>query len=266
MKRAVAAALILLTACGGGDPKPAATTAPATVSQSPSATPTALATVELTPETKAVRAAAAKTLAACPCSVEVFVTASKGDDFAGAEMKGMYDPKTQTTTMDEYADGKRTGLVVRIVNGRVFMSVGRDWVEISFARMPGNDVRVFTTFALMDPRIALAAAETVDLATVANTAGGTTFNDVTFDTAQASAKVGPWAPMLKRMMTPGVSVYGGVQTKGGMATRINYDTPDLAGKPVFRVTLIIVKTGVAAQRVGVPRTTRTIDAATYKGS
>ena len=268
MKRTVAATLILLTACGGGDAKPAATTAPpATVSQTPSPTPTALATVELTAETKAVRAATAKTLAACPCSVDVWVTASKGDDFTRATMKGVYDPKTQTTALKEYEGGKDTGLLVRIVNGRVFMSAGDDtWVEISFAKMPGNDVRVFGTFALMDPRIALAAAETTDLATISNISGGITFNDVTFDTADAAAKVGPWSAMLKRMMTPGVSVYGGVQLKDGLVSRIHYDTPDLAGKPRFTVTLTILKTGVTAQRLTVPKTIRTIDAATYKGS
>jgi len=269
MRRAAAATLILLTACGGGDPKPSATTAPpATVSQSPTAspTPTALATVALTAETTAVRAAAAKTIAGCPCAVEVWVTGSKGDDFQRATMRGVYDAKTQTTALAEYDGEKPTGLLVRIVNGRVFMSAGGDWVEISFAKMPGKDLGVFGTFALMDPRIALAAASTTELATVSQESGGVVVSDVTFDTADAATKVGPWAAMLKRMMTPGVSIYGTVTSKGGVVGRVLYDTPELAGKPSFSVTLTISKLGVPAQRVTVPRTVRTIDAATYKGS
>lgn len=268
MKRAVAAALILLTACGGGDPAPTATTAPpATVSQTPTPTPTptALASVAPNAETTAVRAAAARTLAACPCAVSVRVSASEGDDYAVSEMRGVYDPKAQTTSLTEYNDDKPTGLIVRIVNGRAFMSAGQSWVEVTFAKMPAADVNIFGTYALMDPRIAFAAASNASFAYVSSTAG-TVVNDVTYDMTATAAKAGPWGAMLKRMTPKAVSFYGAVYVENGSVRRITFDTPDLPGKPRYGVFVEITKTGAPPQRLPVPKTTRTIDAATYKPS
>lgn len=261
MRRVTVAALAFATACGGGAPKPVASTpAPATTSATPSPTPTptALATPALTADTKAVRDAAARTLAACPCELEVSFPASGRDGIF--YFRGVYDPRTQTTVLEE---SRKSGLDLRLrfVDGRTFLSVDGAWAELDFSKVPGKKAPFFSSFVLADPRIALGVAATVASAAPSGDRHGATFYDVTYDVVAAAPKVGRWAPMLKRMMPPGQSVYGTLGIVNGRVERIVFDTPEIPGKPRFAVGLILIRTGVAAPRVGVPRTFRTIDAA-----
>lgn len=263
MKRIAAVLMLAVTACGGGDPKPAATTAPP-VTPGPTTTPSPVAPAGPA-ATKAVHAAVAKTLAACPCGVTIVVTSMDLKNPATrSELRGVYDPRTQATSLASYHGEKPTRLRLRIVDGRVFVTTRDAWGEVSFAKMPGAEVTVFGHYALVDPRIAFAAASSASSA-YAYPVSGVLANDVTYDIAATTAKAGPWAAMLRRMTPKAVSFYGNVFVKGGLVDRVMFDTPTLPGKPHYAVTVEVTATGQAPQRLTVPRPSYTFDASSDEG-
>jgi len=255
MRRLTVALLVAATACGGGDPKPQATSAPPT-------TPGPVRTTAgVAPEAKTIRDAVARTLAACPCEVEVWAGAYATP--VRITMTGVYDPKTQTTELFETEDGKRTGVRVRVVDGRTFVDPGTsEWLELDYKNLPRKGVGVLGPLALADPRVPFAIAGSVANASQANTSDLGTLWNVEYDLVTARPATGPWAGLMARI-APEASVYDDLWVKNGLLHRMGFAA---GGKDVeddeMSLTFTVTRTGVAAPHVTVPGGARKVDAAT----
>jgi hypothetical protein len=256
VRRAAVALLLAATACGGGNAKPQATTSPEATTPAPTQSTAAVA-----PEAKAIRDAVAKTLAACPCAVEVWA----GSPSTGQRvtLTGVYDPRTQSTELTETDDGKRTGVRVRVVDGRTFLDPGTSqWLELDFSNLPKKTDAVLAPLALADPRVSFAAASGVANASLSNTSALGTMWDVEYDMVTARAATGPWTDLMNRL-APEVSVYGNVWVKNGLLHRMSLDA---SGTPAddddLSVTFTVTRTGAPAPNVAVPAGARKVDAST----
>jgi hypothetical protein len=250
MRRATGAlALILtltLTACGGGG-HPRASGSPAQ---------TSAATV--TPEVAKVRAGVARTLAACPCAVQVIVSSSGADPRQASyydTFVGVYDPRTQATTL---RDEKTKTVSVRIVGGRTFAHLGSEWVELGFGALPKPATSPLFSLALADPRIAFAVAANVTVATVSDTLGGKTTYDASFDMAGTAAAAGPYGDLLRRLVID-PTVYDTIlMGRDGGLVRAGLKSRD--GE--YSVTLRITGTHAKAAAVTAPSGARLVDVTT----
>lgn len=243
---AAAAALALLAACGG-DAKPRATPSPSAPA--------------LPAEAKAVRDVVAKTLAACPCAVEVWVGAPESG--LRVTLRGVYDAKAQTAELREFGDdGKDTGIVLRLVDGRAFLDPDLGtWFELDFSGLPKKPVSPLGPLAVADPRVSFAVAAHVTTAAEASTTDGVTLHDVAYDLAAARPTMGAWGGLMDRLM-PEPSVYDKLMTRNGLLYRMTVEAS--GGAPAdddLGVTLTVTKTGVAAPPVAVPQTVRMVDVA-----
>jgi hypothetical protein len=239
---APAAALALLAACGG-DPK------------DPAPTP-AQSTPAISLEAKAVRDAVAATLAGCPCEVTVHLGAFSEARSFSIQLRGVYDPKTQSTELKEVSDGVETGIVLRIVDGRTYLDpdVGK-WVELDFSGVPAKPVSPLYPVAIADPRIAFALASNVSVATPAGVR-----HEVEYDLAAAGPATGPWAAMMKRLV-PGASVYDSLKVENGRLVEMSFRTTDSGNDDDMNLRLVVDATGRAAPNVAVPTVERTVDVA-----
>jgi hypothetical protein len=248
MRRATGALALTLTlaACGGGG-HPQASGSPARTSAA-----------AVSPEVAKVRAGVARTLAACPCAVQVIV-ASTGANPRQASyydtFVGVYDPRTQSTAL---RDEKTKTASIRIVGGRTFAHLGSEWVELGFGALPKPATSPLFSLALADPRIVFAAAANVTVATVSDTVGGQTTYDVSVDTAGTAASAGPYGDLLRRLV-PDPTVYDTlVVGRDGGLVRGSLKSRDSE----YSVTLRITGTHVKAAAVTAPAGARLVDVTT----
>ncbi|HEV2889266.1 MAG TPA: hypothetical protein VGX28_02735 [Frankiaceae bacterium] len=241
---AATVALVALAACGGGGgPAPRATSSgtpsasatPAPTSASP--TPTG---VVVSPEARPLRQAVAKTLASCPCFVTMTVGVESSTPYV-THFGGTYDPKVAAVALAEIKqDGEPTGRGIGIGSGRMFVKPAgaTTFYELDFGKLPAPATTPLVPYALANPTVVLSAAANVSSAVAqGDTEQGTEYTAL-FDSGGIVKAAGPWAPLLRRILTT-PTVQGELAVKNGRLTRVELTTPETFGGTHLFVTVRI---------------------------
>ncbi len=257
MTRAFAAAVALAAAvaCGGGGGE--ARTQPSPSTPAPTTGPA------VTPGGQEVLDAVEKTVAACPCAVEMTVHAFSGRTSYRATYTGVYDPATRTSVLK--GTGEERGLELRVVDGTTYLQPdpGGPWIHLDFGGMPATVKTAFGPLVLVDPALSFAAASnTVAAEFVSEHPLGRRY-EVEYDLAAAAREAGP---LFARMLPEPTSYDDVVLAKsGGTIAQIGLETPDQGGSVSSVSALLVVrKTGVAAPQVTAPDAATKVDVATFE--
>ena len=247
MRRVAVALMLALAACGGGGGTPkAAPTTPAATTARP-----------VPPEAQRIRDAAKKTLAACPCSFRVWVSAFGGPESYDVRLRGVYDPAMKSIS---YTEERVKELQARAVDGTVYVLVGGSWRRLDASGLPAPVKSALAPMALADPAVFFAFGSGVASATPK--VPSPLLHDVEYDMAAVLAAAGPYADLLRRMI-PGESVYESVKVaKDGTLQQVSFMTSG-DDASVVHASYEVLALHQKAAPVAAPAGAQPIDLATF---